>query len=384
MNMLLLLLGAAPAAWAASVGEAPGRDALLSDWRRYVSSFVQADGRVIDRAGADISTSEGQAYALVRAAWCDDRGTFDRVLRWTRDNLQTGDAARLPAWKWGRHADGTWALLDPSPAADADQWMAYALLLAAERWRAPAYREQAVALLARVWDEETQRVGPWRVVLPGPWARTAGASDPAGPPSSEEPVQQRVQLNPSYWLPFAWRRFAAADPARDWRSLVDDGYAALDACRQPSGLPPDWCWLDARSGRPVPPPEGRADTLAFGFEAFRVGWTLAAEVRWHGDVRARAALEPFGRLADQWTSGRAIPAVIAPDGSARESWGYLGLYGALLPAWAAVRPRAVDAIYADEVRAVREGTPNPRDARDYYAHNWVWMGLALWGGLATP
>jgi endo-1,4-beta-D-glucanase Y len=371
MSPLALLLALTPAVVASAPdrpAEAPGRDALRADWKRYVAAFVQADGRVIDRAGADISTSEGQAYALVRAVWCDDRATFESVLRWTRDNLQGGDPARLPAWKWGRRDDGSWTVLDPSPASDADQWMAWALLLAADRWGAPDYAARAAPLLRGIWEEETQRVGGRRVVLPGPWAKGRGA----------------IQLNPSYWLPFAWRRFARADPARAWGTLVDDAYAAWDACRQPSGLPPDWCWLDAETGAQLPPPEGRSDATAFGFEAFRVGWTLAAEVRWHGDVRARAQLEPFGRLADRWTQGQAIPAVILPDGTPKETWGYLGLYGALLPAWATIRPRAVGPVYAEEVRAVREAEPNPRDARDYYAHNWVWMGLALWGGLATP
>jgi hypothetical protein len=89
-------------------------------------------------------------------------------------------------------------------------------------------------------------------------------------------------------------------------------------------------------------------------------------------------------MADGWGQGRPVPAVVEPDGRAREAWGYLGLYGALLPAWDLVRPRMARDIYDEEVRAVRDATPDPRAARDYYAHNWVWMGLALWNGLATP
>ena len=343
---------------------APTAAAVRAEWDPYVSTFIQSDGRVIDRAGDDVSTSEGQAYALVRAVWCDDRATFDKVLLWTRNNLQGGDPTRLPAWRWGRRPDGSWSVLDANSASDADQWMAWALLLAADAWREPSYGVVARGLLQRIWDEETATAGTRRVLLPGRWEQ--------GKPT--------MALNPSYWLPFAWRKFALADPTRDWAGLVDDAYALWDACRSPSGLPPDWCWVERVSGRVVPPPPGEEAKAVFGFEAFRIGWTLAAESRWHGDPRARRQLDVFGGLADRWRKESAIPAVIQPDGTARHTWGYLGLYGALLPAWAEVRPGDVDALFVAEVR----GTRDPASARDYYAHNWVWFGMALWSGLARP
>lgn len=343
---------------------APTPSTVLAEWKPYVAAFIQEDGRVIDRAGDDVSTSEGQSYALIRAVWCDDRGTFDKVLVWTRDNLQGGDLHRLPAWRWGRKPDGSWGVLDPNSAADADQWMTWALLLAGDRWGDLRYNEQARGLLTRIWDDETAQAGPRRVLLPGKWAQG-------------KPV---LKLNPSYWLPFAWRTFARADPTHDWKGLIDGAYDLLAACASPSGLPPDWCWVGSESGLVVPPPAGERERTVFGFEAFRIGWTLAAEARWHQDERARKQLVAFGGLADRWRTDRMIPAVIKPDGTAREPWSYLGLYGALLPAWAEVRPADVDALYLAEIRAAQD----PAVARDYYAHNWVWFGLALWSGLARP
>lgn len=372
MTVLLALLSTLPT-FAAPAPEQhrpvpPSVETLRAEWRRYVHAFVQSDGRVIDRADADVSTSEGQAYALVRATWCGDRATFDKILRWTLDNLQGGQPAQLPAWRWGRRADGSWGTLDASPATDADTWMAWALLRAASVWSKRAYETRALVLLQRIWDEETAVIAGRRVVLPGPWAR-------GGKP---------VRVNPSYWLPFAWRRFAAADPSRDWAGLVGDACALWDGCRSPSGLQPDWCWLDPESARAVDAPTGQEATRVSGYEAFRVGWTLAAELRWHGETRARTHLEPWGQLADRWDGTHPIAAVQDRDGNIREHWGYLGMYGALLPAWALARPQQAQAIYQEEIRAVREGTPDPRAARDYYAHNWVWMGLALWNGLAAP
>lgn len=354
-------------ALAAAATVTPSADELRTEWRRYVRDFVQDDGRVIDRGRDDLSTSEGQAYALVRAVWCDDRPAFDLVLRWTRDNLQGGRGEALPAWKWGKRKDGTWGVLDPQPASDADQWMAWALLLAADRWKEPAYRTQGLAIAGAVWTEETTELGGRRVLLPGAWA------------AWNEPVQ----LNPSYWLPFAWRRFAAEDPAHDWKGLVDTGYTFFETCRGATGLPVDWCWVD-REGKVVPPPAGREESTDFGYEAFRVGWTLAAEVSWHGEARARALLGPLAQLADGWAPERPVPARIDATGRPREPWGYAGLVGALLPGWALERPGQAQAIWLQEVRSVRDAPGGGAKERDYYAHNWVWFGLALWSGLATP
>lgn len=134
---------------AARPAEAAQPDAALlrRTWRGYRRHFMQRDGRVIDWKGGGVSTSEGQAYALVRAVWADDRKTFDRALRWTLDNLQHGDPTALPAWQWGQRTDGSWGVLDTQPASDADQWMAWALLIASERWEQPALRHQALGII---------------------------------------------------------------------------------------------------------------------------------------------------------------------------------------------------------------------------------------------
>src|SRR6185436_16916003 len=50
---------------------------LKESWAKYVERFIQADGRVIDHKAGGISTSEGQAYAMLRAVWMQDRATFD-------------------------------------------------------------------------------------------------------------------------------------------------------------------------------------------------------------------------------------------------------------------------------------------------------------------
>ena len=339
---------------------APAPDGELAPtWAAYRKAFMSEDGRAIDGREQGRSTSEGQSYAMLRALWMDDRDTFDRAWRWTNDNLQGGDATRLPAWAWGLQPGGTWGVLDAQPASDADQLIAWALLGAARRWAEPRYEAQARDLLARIWDEETELVGEERWLLPGPWARG-------------QPV---VRLNPSYLLPFAWRSFAEADPGRDWASLLGPGYRLLAACRSETGLPKDWCYVDRFTGEVLAAPDAAHDR--FGFEAFRVGWTLAAELKWHDERRAKALLGPFLALLSRPDAEAGIPAVIAADGSAFVEWSYPGMYGALLPAWASRRPTAARRAWDEQIAPLR-AEHGWGDPADYYGQNWIWFGLALW------
>jgi endoglucanase len=353
------------AAFVAVAGADPAAaDELRASWRAYEASFMSADGRAIDRRGGHISTSEGQAYAMLRALWVDDADGFAKVWRWTNDNLQGGDAERLPAWKWGK-TDEKWGVLDPEPASDADQLIAWALLGAADRWGREDLRAQGESLIRRIWEEETEEVGAFRVMLPGPWAK----------------AQTPTRLNPSYFLPFAWRDFARADPDHDWMALLDDGYVMLDRCRAPSGLPKDWCYFDRNTGEVVVPEDPAHDN--FGFEAFRVGWTLAAEAKWSREKRARVLLRPFVSLLDRLPDPAELPGIIGPDGEGKVEWEYPGMYGALLPGWALRRPTAAQRAWDARLAPLR-GEHGWGDTDDYYSQNWIWFGLALWRGEGRP
>lgn len=340
---------------------------LRRSWTSYMEVFVQDDGRVVDHSARGISTSEGQSYAMLRAVWANDRPTFDRVRGWARDNLQGGDPTALPAWQWGRRDDGSWGVLDEQPASDADQIIAYALLMAARRWKHQPYRDDAVVILGRIWEQETGEVAGQRTMLPGPWA--------AG--------QEVVQINPSYLMPFAYRAFAEADPAHPWIELVNTSYTLLDRSISAYGLPPDWCWVRAEDGTLQDPPKGEERKLVFGYDAFRVAWTLAADVQWYEEPRARVLLARIAHLGNTWRDRGQIPAEIGPGLQPLQDHDYLGAYGALLPAWQQIRPRDAEQLYARHLAPVagRGGWGRPED---YYAQNWVWFGIALWNRTAVP
>src|SRR5436309_898989 len=74
---------------------------LSSSWDNYKRKFINTDGRVIDYSQNNVTTSEGQGYALLRAVWSDDKMTFDTVWKWTKNTMKRpGD--NLFGWRWGK------------------------------------------------------------------------------------------------------------------------------------------------------------------------------------------------------------------------------------------------------------------------------------------
>jgi endoglucanase len=68
---------ASPVASSPSLPESTANRELLEEsWLIYRDKFIQEDGRVIDFEASDRSTSEGQAYAMLRAVILDDPTTF--------------------------------------------------------------------------------------------------------------------------------------------------------------------------------------------------------------------------------------------------------------------------------------------------------------------
>ncbi|WKB53336.1 cellulose synthase complex periplasmic endoglucanase BcsZ [Eleftheria terrae] len=226
-------------------GRPPAPCARWPLWEAYLAHFVQADGRVIDDQHATrYTTSEGQAYTLFFALVANDRDRFDTLLQWTERHLAGGDLHdRLPGWRWGRHDDGRWTLIDANSAADADLWLAHTLFEAARLWKQPRYGGLAYALLSRVKEQEIVTLpGLGPMLLPAPLGFVLGPG--------------LWRLNPSYLALHQLRAFQRIDPSGPWQALADNTLTLLrGACTR--GYAPDWVNYSAargwHAGRDSPP-----------------------------------------------------------------------------------------------------------------------------------
>ncbi|MDO5610373.1 MAG: cellulose synthase complex periplasmic endoglucanase BcsZ [Pseudomonadota bacterium] len=202
------------------------------DWQDFVATHVQADGRVVDHAEADArSTSEGQAYAMFFALVANDRARFDKLFEWSWNNLGGGGDDWLPAWRWGRDADGGWRITDPNTASDADLWMAYSLIEASRLWNVPDYLRVGLDLLKAVEKRETAELaGLGPMLLPGETGFVKA---------------DITTLNPSYLPLPLLRRFALVDPVGPWRVMAEASLGLIERS-SPHGYAPDWIGWDGK------------------------------------------------------------------------------------------------------------------------------------------
>ena len=223
-------------------------------WQAYGQRMIAGDGRVLDHTAGDRTTSEGQAYAMFFALVANDRPEFDKILNWTESNLAGGDlTVRLPAWSWGKNADGGWKIQDPNPASDADLWIAYDLLEAGRLWREPRYERLGTLVASRIAQQEVAGVPEiGTTLIPGS--------------HGFHPDPNTWILNPSYLPPPVLARLASAFPEGPWSAILASTNVLLTK-GSPGGFAMDW----VAAGFAVHPSLSPAQLAAGDFSATPIG-----------------------------------------------------------------------------------------------------------------
>jgi len=346
--------------------------ALWNDYkRRYLEPITY---RTIDRQRGNVTTSEGQSYTMLRAAWLGDKDVFDGAWLWTQEHLGRPTDA-LFAWLFGQRADGSWGILHEEngsvSASDANVDIALALIFAYARWQEDAYLDSARAILADIWEYEVVTIG--------------GVPYLAANNVEKRLDKREVVVNPSYLAPYAYRIFAEVDPDRPWMRLVDGSYALIERSMQeplggvePAGLPPDWIEIDRVTGA-LRVPRSQELTTNYGFDAIRTPWRLALDWQWFGEERARDTLGKMSMLEDAWKRDGRILSVYARDGSPLEAYETPAAYGTAIGYFLVREPRLAEEIYRAKLLPLYNPDVNAwRTPLSYYDDNWAWFGIALY------
>ncbi|WPN47372.1 cellulose synthase complex periplasmic endoglucanase BcsZ [Pseudomonas sp. P8_241] len=290
-------------------------------WQTFVEHFVQPDGRVLDASTPQRhSSSEGQSYAMFFALVANDRVTFDKLWRWSQDNLAGGDIkTNLPGWFWGLDENGSWRLLDSNSASDADLWFAYALLEAGRLWHVDAYTLAARQILHNVATQEVADL-PWlgKMLMPGKVGFIK--------PNLEAPNQW--QLNPSYMPVPILRRFAEFDPKGPWAQITKNTVTLIKAVSA-KGYVADWVSYRAtgvKSGEfIVDPVKGELGS----YDAIRTYlWVGLMPV---GDRFRKPLLDSLGGMAQATAVDGVPPEKVQAQSGVRSGVGPFGFSAALLP-----------------------------------------------------
>lgn len=331
----------------------------------YKQSFMSKDGRIMDPEKDNITTSEGQSYMLIRSLVMNDKKTFDLVYSWTKNNLQRDD--KLFAWLWGKNKKGEYQILDDNSASDADVDTACALLLAYERWGGHKYLNEAIPIINSIWDKETKRIGSHLVLMPG----------------VAQTYSKKIEVNPSYFSPYAFRFFQKYDALHDWSSLIDSSYYYLYKVTDmtATGLPPNWFLITGteqdgpNEGQIVLEDSPRSD---FSYDSIRVFLRTYLDYIESGEKRALPILEKSKFLVDEWKKTKNFYVDYQKNGQLRDKVKFTGSIAVLVPVIGIYDKTSALEIYKSEVKPHFQNEKYWATKDSYYGKNLSWFGCYLY------
>jgi endo-1,4-beta-D-glucanase Y len=340
-------------------------------WREEIVTAEGARGFLRTRrpdtpdGQANSTVSEGIAYGMLIGVMLDDQPLFDAF--WSYASCFSNKSGLMD---WYIAPDGSHAL-GVGAASDADEDMAWALLMAHRQWGArgaagESYLSQGQRLIDAIYRTEVDH-GQWPdMFLPG------------------DDWRGKNVFNPSYFAPNQYRLFGeATGNVAGWQRVIDRGYAILDSSlndvskNRHNGLVPAWC---NAAGEPVEAFPGAM--LNFQYDSARTPFRIAQDWAIAKDPRARAYLARVSGFfaaigAENLVDGYSLDGRPAPDPrSPPQNPGSAVFVGAAAvgamhdPAYQAF----VDAAYA----RVRTGKLLTRSR--YYNHCWTVLSLLMLTG----
>jgi endo-1,4-beta-D-glucanase Y len=182
---------------------------------------------------------------------------------------------------WYIKADGSGVGANPSgagPATDADEDMAFALVMADKQWGgkgklARTYLDWAKETITKVWNHE---INSGKYLMP--W------------PASSLPA-----VNLSYFAPAYYKIFAKVDTANanGWKTVTDTMYDVLAKSLNSSsgngsnGLVPAWCDANGTPKGDAFGPTGGASPTNYQYDSCRTPFRIGLDYCWFGDARAK-------------------------------------------------------------------------------------------------
>jgi len=218
---------------------------LSADWSQYKKEFVRRDGQVVDRSDDNATYSRAIGYTLYLAYRFQDDDTFYRVYRWYRQNLYNGSSKLAP---------NRWRASDKNNSTDGDIWIAYSLLLMAEKSYDDELMELALNHIKTIREKLIVSRQGKLFLLPS-MSRYRDGND--------------MIINLSYYRFDIFDKFAEIDDLATWKKLSRDGEWLLNhSWFTPLKLHPDWITVDANLS--VKP----AKDNSFGYDAIRIPLNL--------------------------------------------------------------------------------------------------------------
>lgn len=330
---------------------------LIKSYDYYKKKFISPDGRVMDPERDDITVSEGQSYILQRAVARNDPKTFNLTYKWTKEHLQRRD--KLFSWIWGKDKKGKYKVLDRNSASDADVNIAFALILAHERWKDEKYLKEALPIIRSIWRNETRQIGKHKVLMPG----------------FIQAKVEKVEINSSYFNTYAFKFFKKYDKWHNWDKITDSSYYYImeSSAKTKTGLPPDWFLIER--GKIVLEDSDRSD---FSYDAIRVFKHIYWDYIRTGDKRALPILAKSKFFIKKWEINRKgskkLYTNYKADGSLKDSNEFIGGIAILILPISLYDSKIATEIFRNKIDPYLYNKENWITRKDYYGKNLLWYG----------
>ena len=230
---------------------------MATGWQMYKSILIVADSsgdgslRVKRPDNGNDTVSESISYGMLFAVYMNDKPTFDALWKYEQKHLDTHGLMN-----WHINSNDTTASGGTNSATDADEDMAFALVMADKQWG--GYATVAASMLTTV------------------------AGNDFGTDGTIKGGDTYVAVNPSYLAPAFYRVFAAYTGNAVWTTILDKSYAILASVADATtGLVPDWS-------------AGRTGAGNYTYDATRTPFRVALDACWSGDARAVAFSQKIG------------------------------------------------------------------------------------------
>jgi endo-1,4-beta-D-glucanase Y len=341
---------------------------LQRTWGYYKKNFITANGQVIDPK-TNLTTSEGQSYALLRAMWIGDQETFDKILKWTNENLQKPSG--VYAWKIQNSVDSnkitTNKVINEDSATDGDIDIAFALLQASKKWNNPQYSTLAQTIMDGIWANNVTLIGDNYYLL---------ASDNAT-------REDGFLVNPSYYSPAMFRIFAkgTTNQEQNWNKLTTDTYSFLKKARNPqTGLVPNWSIVTPTEQVTSAKKYIESGSDDYSYDAFRTNYRVALDKMWFNSSESDEYIS-FARknfFENHWYDKYNFGSVYSTDGKQIQDYSDISTSAGVIAIFND-DPSLLDTeIYLNTLKN-QERNDYWSDSNNYYDQNWGWFATAMYG-----
>ena len=315
------------------------------------------------------TVSEGIGYGMLITLFQGDWDAFNRLWIYSQAYRNSAYASGRGLMPW-LTSSFSWDIPDESSATDADLDIATSLILAYYMSGNTAYLNDALTLIAALWNNEVNLSN--NLLYSGDTPTWKAAANPS--------------YNLSYFSPVALRLFAVVDKNHDWKSVLDAQYAYMKKVQDAgTGVFPDW---SDGEGNAINPPNNSAKTTYWTFnkESVRIPWRIAWDYYWFSDERAAEVLNTLNKFIMEKSNNdpASIPAV-------NYSWNLsvgADIQGQAVPvhwqaAWCATGMAGNSAEWLNSCTTLLNGTSMQTSASSYFPNILQMMYSQLLNGYYT-